>query len=151
MSSMRSARSSISSNAMSSRGRRRPNISSPSIRPSEAVGRPTRSSRRCGPSSPPSSPQRNAFRNQRRPPTDAVQPMTDSDANDPRGEPQVLLIEDDDELAKEIKAELQSHGYQVRHVATMPNGAEAIRIGADILVMDRVLQGVDGLSMLETL
>jgi two-component system OmpR family response regulator len=70
----------------------------------------------------------------------------------PLKRPQVLLIEDERELAEEIKAELHRLGYPVQHVDTLTQGLIAARIGAaGIMILDRMLHGADSLSMMETL
>lgn len=64
----------------------------------------------------------------------------------------VLLIEDDSTIAEEIVAELTGHGLDVLHRATGDSGlAAALAGGADVLVVDRLLPGLDGLSVIETL
>ena len=66
--------------------------------------------------------------------------------------PPVLLIEDEEGLVEEISAELQRLGYPVRHADTVAGGLEAARVGgAAIMIVDRMLHGSDGLSMVETL
>ena len=55
-------------------------------------------------------------------------------------------------MVEEISAELQRLGYPVRHADTVAGGLEAARIGgAAIMIVDRMLHGSDGLSMVETL
>jgi two-component system, OmpR family, response regulator len=64
----------------------------------------------------------------------------------------VLLIEDEKGLAEEISAELHRLGYAVSHVETVAEGMKAAKTGAvAILIVDRMLHGCDGLSMVETL
>jgi two-component system OmpR family response regulator len=64
--------------------------------------------------------------------------------------PNVLLIEDDHETASEIKAELTDRGYEVYHAATGVEGLDKARTGqADVLIVDRLLPGVDGLTIIE--
>jgi two-component system OmpR family response regulator len=71
---------------------------------------------------------------------------------DPLKRPPVLLIEDEKGLAEEIGAELRRLGYLVHHVETVVEGFGAARAGgAAIMVVDRMLHGSDGLSMVETL
>jgi two-component system OmpR family response regulator len=66
--------------------------------------------------------------------------------------PQVLLIEDDDALAEEIIAELRRLSYPVHHAHTIADGLDAARVGgAAVMIMDRLLHGVDALTILETL
>jgi len=62
-----------------------------------------------------------------------------------------LLVEDEIELATEIKVELERHGYLVRPVS-MADAADIARTnGAAMLVLDRRLYGVDSLRALEDL
>jgi two-component system OmpR family response regulator len=64
----------------------------------------------------------------------------------------VLLIEDDEALAGEIKAALRGVGYGVQTAGDIAEALDAARQGeAAILVMDRMLHGVDALAILETL
>src|ERR1700686_3471730 len=64
----------------------------------------------------------------------------------------VLLIEDDQALAEEMKAELRGIGYSVQTADTIAEALDAARLGeAAILIMDRMLHGADGLTILETL
>jgi two-component system, OmpR family, response regulator len=64
----------------------------------------------------------------------------------------VLLIEDEPGLADEIIAELGRLGHPVRHVDTAEAGLLEGRAGsAAIMIVDRMLHGADGLSIIETL
>ncbi len=64
----------------------------------------------------------------------------------------LLLVEDDDSLAEEIVGDLCGRGYEVSRAATGTEGLEmARRDDYALLVMDRMLPGMDGLSVLETL
>ena len=64
--------------------------------------------------------------------------------------PKVLLIEDDHETASEIVAELQSRGFDVDWAATGIEGLDKARADeADAMVVDRLLPGVDGLTIIE--
>jgi two-component system OmpR family response regulator len=64
--------------------------------------------------------------------------------------PKVLLIEDDQETASEIVAELQSRGFDVDWAATGVEGLDKARADeADAMVVDRLLPGVDGLTIIE--
>jgi two-component system OmpR family response regulator len=64
----------------------------------------------------------------------------------------VLLIEDEIGLAEEISAELRRLGYPVQHADNVEEGLVAARNGgAAIMVVDRMLHGSDGLSMVEAL
>jgi two-component system OmpR family response regulator len=62
----------------------------------------------------------------------------------------VLLIEDDRETAAEIMAELVDRGYEVDWAATGIEGLDKARAGdADAMIVDRLLPGVDGLTIIE--
>jgi two-component system OmpR family response regulator len=66
--------------------------------------------------------------------------------------PPVLLIEDEKGLAEEISAELSRLGYPVQCVETVEEGTVAAHSGgAALMIVDRMLHGSDGLSMVETL
>ena len=60
----------------------------------------------------------------------------------------VLVIEDDDETAAEIVAELTRHGFAVDRAATGPEGLALAGDGSyAAITMDRMLPGLDGLSI----
>lgn len=64
----------------------------------------------------------------------------------------LLLIEDDDTLAAEIATDLAGRGYDVQRAATGTAGLEEARkTHFDVMVVDRMLPELDGLSVLETL
>ena len=64
----------------------------------------------------------------------------------------VLVIEDDPELAEEIRLGLVAGGHLVQVAETLTEGLRAARSGdAAILVIDRMLHGADGLSIIEAL
>jgi two-component system, OmpR family, response regulator len=63
----------------------------------------------------------------------------------------ILVVEDERELAEEIRFELQASGHPVQLFETLHDGLQAARLGASVLVIDRMLQGQDGLSIIETL
>src|SRR5450631_1730733 len=64
----------------------------------------------------------------------------------------ILLIEDDPDMAWEITNELTRLGYCVRGAETDVEGLVAARRDhAVLLIVDRMLKGVDSLSMIETL
>ena len=64
----------------------------------------------------------------------------------------VLVIEDEPDLAEEIRSRLQADGHPVRLTHTLEDGLEAARSGwASVLVVDRMLHGDDGLSIIEAL
>jgi two-component system, OmpR family, response regulator len=64
----------------------------------------------------------------------------------------VLLIEDDTETANEIMAELVDRGFVVDWAATGIEGLDKARSGeADAMIVDRLLPGMDGLTVIEAL
>jgi two-component system OmpR family response regulator len=64
----------------------------------------------------------------------------------------ILLVEDEPEIAREIALELEGLGYAVSVTETVAAGFEAARSEAPVLVIvDRMLHGVDSLAMIETL
>jgi DNA-binding response OmpR family regulator len=64
----------------------------------------------------------------------------------------ILLVEDETELARLVARELAAAGYGVRHA---PDGPTALRLFAeeppDLVVLDWLLPGVDGLEVLRRL
>lgn len=64
----------------------------------------------------------------------------------------VLLIEDDEATADYIGAGLREEGHEVDRVATGPLGLElGLTRAYDVAVVDRMLPGLDGLSLLRAL
>jgi two-component system OmpR family response regulator len=64
----------------------------------------------------------------------------------------VLLIEDDSETANEIMAELVDRGFDVDWAATGIEGLDKARSGeVDAMIVDRLLPGMDGLTVIEAL
>jgi two-component system OmpR family response regulator len=64
----------------------------------------------------------------------------------------ILVIEDDDGTAEEIVTALDERGYVLDRAADGNQGLERARTGAwDVLVIDRMLPGLDGLAVIETL
>ena len=64
----------------------------------------------------------------------------------------VLLIEDDKETADEIRAELGLRGFEVDWAATGIEGLDKARSGgAEAMIVDRMLPGMDGLTIIEAL
>ncbi|MBR0559215.1 response regulator transcription factor [Neokomagataea sp. TBRC 2177] len=64
----------------------------------------------------------------------------------------LLLIEDDDSIATEVVAELEARGYGVTRASTGLEGVdEAISRRYDLMVVDRMLPELDGLSVIERL
>jgi two-component system OmpR family response regulator len=70
----------------------------------------------------------------------------------PAARPQtIVLVEDEEELASEISAELAARGHLVR-MASIAQAADAARVGdAAIMIMDRMVFGEDSLVTLEAL
>jgi two-component system, OmpR family, response regulator len=63
----------------------------------------------------------------------------------------ILLVEDEKDLATEIKAELEAQGHLVR-TASIAEAADAARVGAAaIMIMDRIVFGEDSIVTLEAL
>jgi two-component system, OmpR family, response regulator len=77
----------------------------------------------------------------------------------PRSEPigneamtKILLIEDDRETAEEITAELQQRGYETEWGASGIEGLDKARsCRPDAMIVDRMLPGMDGLTIIEAL
>jgi two-component system OmpR family response regulator len=64
----------------------------------------------------------------------------------------VLLIEDDKETAEEIRAELGHHDFAVDWAADGIEGLDKARSGgAEVMIVDRMLPGMDGLTIIEAL
>ncbi len=64
----------------------------------------------------------------------------------------LLLIEDDREAARYLTKGLAESGYVVDHVADGPQGlVRATSEDYDLLIVDRMLPGLDGLSIVEAL
>jgi two-component system, OmpR family, response regulator len=61
----------------------------------------------------------------------------------------ILLIEDEEELANEIKAELEESGHLVRRIPIADAAKVAQAEGAALLILDRMLYGTDSLKTLE--
>jgi two-component system OmpR family response regulator len=63
----------------------------------------------------------------------------------------IVLVEDDKELANEIKIELERLGYLVQ-IASIAEAANSARVGdAALMIMDRLMFGEDSLKTLEVL
>ena len=66
--------------------------------------------------------------------------------------PKLLLIEDDDITAAEIASDLRWRGFGVEVAADGIEGLDMARGGPwDVIVIDRMLPGCDGLTVLKTL
>src|SRR3954454_3621290 len=64
----------------------------------------------------------------------------------------VLLIEDDSETAEEITAELADRGFEVEWSANGIDGLDKARSSQpDAMIVDRLLPGMDGLTVIEAL
>ncbi len=64
----------------------------------------------------------------------------------------MLVIEDDDGTAEEIVTALDDRGYVLDRAADGTEGLARARTGTwDVLVIDRMLPGLDGLAVIETL
>jgi two-component system OmpR family response regulator len=64
----------------------------------------------------------------------------------------VLLIEDDSETAEEISAELADRGFEVDWAANGIEGLDKARsTRPDAMIVDRLLPGMDGLTVIEAL
>lgn len=79
-----------------------------------------------------------------------AEPMARPDATERQGaRARLLLVEDDSTIAAEIEAELAQRGYEVTHAATGDAGLHAAERGNfDLLIVDRMLPGLDGLSVI---
>jgi two-component system OmpR family response regulator len=63
----------------------------------------------------------------------------------------IVLVEDETEMATEIKAELETRGHLVR-TASIAEAVDAARVGAAaMMIMDRIVFGEDSLVTLEAL
>jgi two-component system OmpR family response regulator len=64
----------------------------------------------------------------------------------------LLLIEDDRETAEEITYELTDRGFEVHWVANGIDGLDKARSDdVQVIIVDRLLPGMDGLKIVETL
>jgi two-component system OmpR family response regulator len=77
-------------------------------------------------------------------------PAAGADGNEPMAK--LLLIEDDKETADELRAVLGDRGFDVDWAATGIEGLDKARSGrAEALIVDRLLPGMDGLTIIEAL
>jgi two-component system, OmpR family, response regulator len=77
--------------------------------------------------------------------------LLDTDTSKPGGS-LVLLIEADHKLAEEIRLDLEAGGHMVHVAVTVAEGLDAARSGeVAALVVNRLLQGENGLSIVEAL
>lgn len=64
----------------------------------------------------------------------------------------VLLIEDDGETAEEISSELTDRGFEVEWSSDGVDGLDKARsLRPDAMIVDRLLPGMDGLTIIDTL
>ena len=71
---------------------------------------------------------------------------------EPGGGSLVLVIENDRELAEEIRLDLEASGHSVQVAETLTEGLRAARSDdVGVLVIDRLLDGENGLSIIEAL
>jgi two-component system OmpR family response regulator len=64
----------------------------------------------------------------------------------------ILTIEDDETTAREVVAELRSHGFEVDTVGDGREGlVRAVSGDYDIITLDRMLPGLDGLAILRVM
>jgi two-component system, OmpR family, response regulator len=64
----------------------------------------------------------------------------------------ILLVEDDIELARSVNAHFRDQGYNVHHCADGESGlASACDADYQVIVLDRMLPGLDGLTFVRTL
>ncbi len=64
----------------------------------------------------------------------------------------LLLIEDDSETAEELTAELADCGFEVEWAANGIEGLDKARsLRPDAMIVDRLLPGMDGLTVIEAL
>jgi DNA-binding response OmpR family regulator len=60
----------------------------------------------------------------------------------------ILLVEDEQELARVVERELSEAGYRVVHVTTGEAALERVGAGPDLVILDWMLPGIDGLEVL---
>ena len=63
----------------------------------------------------------------------------------------ILVIEDDHETAEEIALELGRFGHAVTTVDSGTHGLEVARRDFDVLIVDRLLPGLEGLDVIRTI
>ena len=64
----------------------------------------------------------------------------------------ILLIEDDPTVARYLVRDLDGFGHQVDHFANGEDGLRAAKDGQfDVMVVDRMLPGMDGLTLIEAI
>jgi two-component system OmpR family response regulator len=79
-------------------------------------------------------------------------PIEQSLSGERKPKVRLLLIEDDLETAEEVLQQFTDDGYDVVHVADGISGLAAARGGGfGLIIVDRMLPGLDGLSIVESL
>ncbi len=64
----------------------------------------------------------------------------------------LLVVEDDEAIAGEVADELEARGFAVQIAPTGDQGLERARAGSfDLMVIDRLLPNLDGITLIETL
>jgi two-component system OmpR family response regulator len=64
----------------------------------------------------------------------------------------ILVVEDDKETGRLVSESLRSHGHNVSLTADGPDGLKQAMVATfDVLVIDRMLPGIDGLNIVQTL
>ncbi len=62
----------------------------------------------------------------------------------------ILLVEDDAELANSVAGELRERGYSATHSVDGPGAIAAVHDSPyDLLIVDRLLPGLDGISLIQ--
>lgn len=62
----------------------------------------------------------------------------------------ILIIEDEEPMAKVLKDKLKNVGYNVEYFLTASKGLDALKRGKyDLIVLDIILPGMDGFQFLE--
>jgi two-component system, OmpR family, response regulator len=78
--------------------------------------------------------------------------MTRGELPEPVQRRLILLVEDEPDMAQEVALQLGERGYDVKIANTEAAGLEAARSdAASLMIVDRMLHGVDSLAMIETL
>ncbi len=62
----------------------------------------------------------------------------------------ILLIDDDTELAQDVACELQHHGYAASYTADGQGALATVQaLNYDLLIVDRLLPGLDGIALIQ--
>ncbi|UMM63651.1 Transcriptional activator protein CopR [Aristophania vespae] len=85
-------------------------------------------------------------------PISTMDSAVDSKNSQEQRRPRLLLIEDDQELADEIKADLEERHYLVDHTVSGIRGLELAKQDIyNLMIIDRMLPGMEGLTVVATL